>query len=127
MIRKFAILLAALLMSCGQQKLPEGKLADEAEKEAEPRLDRFGDPLPKHALARMGTLRFRQQEMYKPLYCPDGKAIATYGEGNSIIFWDPETGKRLRSIAMNMDPIQRGLYRATAKSSPPPLRTAMFL
>jgi hypothetical protein len=58
-----------------------------------PRTDRFGDPLPDGAVARLGTVRFRpgRERWYAPhtsfalVLCPDGKVLAT-GEGGNVCF-----------------------------------------
>ena len=72
---------------------------EESAKDSRPRLDRFGDPLPEEALARFGTLRFRQgYSVISICFTPDGKAIAIAGNGSkgrSLGLWDVATGKEL--------------------------------
>jgi hypothetical protein len=71
------------------------------------RTDRYGDPLPDGAIARLGTVRLRQP--YSRLitslaFSADGKVLASAGrvrgwEGCSCIyFWDAATGKELRRL-----------------------------
>lgn len=59
------------------------------------RTDRFGDPLPDGAVARLGTLRFRHGAPIK-FIAPalGGKAILTVG-GRMARLWDPHTGRQL--------------------------------
>jgi RNA polymerase sigma factor (sigma-70 family) len=62
--------------------------------------DKYGDPLPPGAIARMGTMRFRHiGDVLSVAYSPDGKIIAS-GERNEgpIILWDAITGKEIRRI-----------------------------
>ena len=62
---------------------------------AKPRVDRFGDPLPEEALARFGTLRFRQGSHFGEIrYSPDANQIAIAGN-RSLGLWDVVTGKEL--------------------------------
>jgi len=70
------------------------------------RADRHGDPLPAAALMRLGTSRFRHGgSIYAVAYSADGKLLIT---GNavgmqfpqdeaSVVVWDAETGKRIRT------------------------------
>jgi WD40 repeat protein len=69
--------------------------AETGEKPA--RTDRFGDPLPEGATARLGTMRFRHGEAMALAFTADGKTLLTCGGADRIIrFWDSVTGRLLR-------------------------------
>lgn len=73
------------------------------------RVDRYGDPLPPGAIARLGTVRFRHEgEAYSVAYSPDGKTVAAASAGAQIFVWDAATGKELRrwlATDANLQPI----------------------
>jgi RNA polymerase sigma factor (sigma-70 family) len=78
---------------------PPAKNAEQPLKEPLARSDRYGDPLPKGAIARLGTIRFRHDHASLhliPSFSRDGKVLAT--GFNEIRLWDPATGKLLREI-----------------------------
>jgi len=85
----------------------EGSRASRSE--GAPRTDPFGDPLPKGAFSRMGTMRLRNETPVAFLaVSPDGKMLASAGHGvagsgdvrfkRSICLWDLTTGKELRRL-----------------------------
>jgi WD40 repeat protein len=61
------------------------------------RVDVYGDPLPPRALARLGTVRFRNGTL-GATFLPDSKTVVAATEQNAIHFWDARTGRRLRQI-----------------------------
>jgi WD40 repeat protein len=61
------------------------------------RLDRYGDPLPSGAVARLGTVRFRFASS-ATAFLPDGKAVVCAEQGGGIRLWDPRTGRLVREI-----------------------------
>src|SRR5260370_25459303 len=70
-----------------------------------PRLDRYGDPLPDGALARVGWIELRRGAATTDLaFTPDSKQIiccsAGYGSGNSLTYYDVATGKELRRVEL---------------------------
>ena len=87
-----------------------------------PPMDRYGDPLPDDAIARLGTTRFRPSfsffafSHFDSVVSRDGKMFAT-SEGNSvderlvIRLWDRKTGKELwaRSLEQDDDTVTDGL------------------
>ncbi len=80
---------------------PPTKAAVESKKSETPavRTDRHGDPLPKDALARLGTVRWKHGFFVQALaYSPDGKMIAATGAGRAITLWDVATGKEMRQF-----------------------------
>src|SRR5262249_51283047 len=61
-----------------------------------PRSDAFGDPLPDGALARMGTLRWRQGSGIGFVgFIEDGKQVLT-ASADGFRVWDVATGKEVR-------------------------------
>jgi RNA polymerase sigma factor (sigma-70 family) len=63
------------------------------------RTDRYGDPLPEGALARFGTIRWRQGWMAsRVLFSPDGTKLALLGYGRPIGLWDVATGKQIHQF-----------------------------
>jgi WD40 repeat protein len=75
---------------------------------AEPARDRFGDPLPEGAIARLGNLPLRHEgAIQSAAFTADGKTLVTC-EPLFISFWDPKTGECMRtrpldrSVAMSI-------------------------
>src|SRR5438093_1801268 len=69
-----------------------------AEEPRRARVDDHGDPLPAGAVARLGTLRFRDDGWVHAIaYAPDGKTLASAAWRN-IHLWDPATGKLRRQF-----------------------------
>jgi WD40 repeat protein len=63
------------------------------------RLDVYGDPLPDGALARLGTIRFREGFAIKATaLSPDGKALAVASQDDVVRLLDAGTGKELRQL-----------------------------
>jgi RNA polymerase sigma factor (sigma-70 family) len=75
---------------------------------AAPRADLFGDPLPRGALARLGTLRFRPGlPLGHVAFSADGRRLVTAtmnmeSDDNlaSLCLWDRTSGKRLRQFGI---------------------------
>jgi WD40 repeat protein len=62
----------------------------------DPPRDLYGDPLPRGAVARFGTLRFRHfEDVSAVAFQPDGKVLMAVDYG-SINWWDVETGLPVR-------------------------------
>jgi WD40 repeat protein len=58
--------------------------------------DRYGDPLPQGAIARLGTIRLRHaSQVVSVAYSPDGKMLATGGYDESVRVWETAGGKEL--------------------------------
>ena len=63
-----------------------------------PRLDRFGDDLPRDAIARYGTTRFRHGCAGVGVgWSPDGALLATWHLGG-VHLWDPRSGALVRAL-----------------------------
>jgi RNA polymerase sigma factor (sigma-70 family) len=76
-------------------------------------VDRFGDPLPAGALARLGTVRLRHSasEVTSVAFSRDGKALLSAGDDCVVCAWDPATGKLIRRFRPDREP-QHRYYRA---------------
>jgi len=72
-------------------------------------LDSRGDPLPRCAILRLGTTRFRHESR---LFClalsPNGKLAATGGDDDYVYIWSVPDGKRLHELRLPP-------YRRTAR------------
>lgn len=72
--------------------------APPAQAKDEPRRDRYGDPLPPGAVARLGTLRFRlnTHRILQLAFAPDGKSLAA--SSGALHLLDAASGKRMKTI-----------------------------
>jgi WD40 repeat protein len=65
----------------------------------EPRVDRYGDPLPAGAIARLGTVRWRHGDGASFVaFLPGGKEVLSVGRDEFVRFWDAATGKEVRQF-----------------------------
>jgi RNA polymerase sigma factor (sigma-70 family) len=68
-------------------------------KKAKSGLDQYGDPLPKDAIARLGTVRLRHgKEVGAAVFSDDDKTLISSGTDGAIRFWDTKDGKEIRKI-----------------------------
>ncbi|HYV37948.1 MAG TPA: WD40 repeat domain-containing protein, partial [Gemmataceae bacterium] len=68
---------------------------------AAPRFDQFGDPLPEHALLRIGTTRLRTSSLVTKLtFTSDGKRLVSLTETAGGKTWDVQSGKELVAFGL---------------------------
>jgi WD40 repeat protein len=68
----------------------------------EPRVDKYGDPLPAAAIARLGTVRFRHGEGASFVaFLPGGKEVLSVGRDEYARIWDAGTGKEVRQFPLS--------------------------
>src|SRR5262249_27794726 len=83
-----------------QSPTPPGKQTTPAKPPL--RTDLHGDPLPAEALARLGTVRFRNADICSSLvYTPDGRLLVSGGRGGARIY-DPATGREVRRLGRDL-------------------------
>lgn len=68
--------------------------------------DRFGDPLPPGAVARMGTHRLRHPGVVEAVtFSSDSAILVAAGEDQTIRLWDRATGKEIRQLTGHRGPV----------------------
>lgn len=101
-LKRFAMLgLAGTLWMLGVHAAlaqPESGLPNTEVREAKPRTDDHGDPLPDGAIARLGTSRFRHAGAEFVVFSPDGKTIASRSY-REVRLWETATGRERRRLA----------------------------
>lgn len=66
-------------------------------------LDAYGDPLPPHALVRLGTQRFHPESFVTATaFSPDGRLLASTaaGQATAISLWEVPSGHLIRRLTM---------------------------
>src|SRR6266545_3049707 len=104
------LLLAATLLLVGEPVWAQ-------DKEKVVRTDRYGDPLPSGALARLGTTRLRHTGNWRledAAFSPDGTMLASIGGDSCLRLWDTTTGKELQNTPLKSFP----LFSPTVAFSP---------
>lgn len=84
------------------QQFPESTKG--ADKESVVVRDRCGDPLPRGAVARLGTTRLRHTASWRLMdaaFSPDGKMIATFGGDRCLRVWNTADGKELQNTPLH--------------------------
>jgi RNA polymerase sigma factor (sigma-70 family) len=79
----------------GAGEQPAAPMPAQAATDTQARTDRYGDPLPDGAVARLGTLRFYHGSQVNWLrFSPDGKFIVSTGMDRNRL-WETATGREL--------------------------------
>jgi WD40 repeat protein len=91
MSRQHGVLLVLVSATLAAQP----SVAADTKKPTESRTDRYGDPLPTAAVARLGTVRLRHSgEVGSVAISPDGKLIASSASWDTKV-WDAATGQEV--------------------------------
>src|SRR5262245_6686082 len=86
---------------------PDAKPPAKAEPIADaPKADRFGDPLPKGAILRLGTTRLRHANLFSLAFAADGKLVS-FGGDYTVRVWNHATGQLLRERAFETEEMHR--------------------
>lgn len=65
--------------------------------------DLYGDPLPEHAILRLGTVRFHHQSFVQDVaFSPDGRTLASSGgnQDTDIALWEMPSGRLRRRLSV---------------------------
>src|SRR4051812_42368012 len=98
--RRAILLLCCLFISVGYQTGvgQPPTTAEPAPQIKKTPTDALGDPLPRPAMARLGTTRMRVNFVSKLVLSPDGKFLAG-GNGGEIRLWEVSSGKSVCKIS----------------------------
>ena len=73
-------------------------------------VDRYGDPLPGGAIARLGSIRFTHAASIDQFaFAADGKTIVFVGRDGVVGRWDANTGQELKRFSISPQTYPRGL------------------
>lgn len=78
--------------------LPDPGQQPAKKKDAKPRTDHYGDPLPVGALARLGTVRWRAGPVSSLFFSPDGKTLISHASDSTVRRWEVATGKEMHKF-----------------------------
>jgi RNA polymerase sigma factor (sigma-70 family) len=89
---------ATMLLKAGPPAGPDAQAPKQPSPEAQPdRAETRSERLPIGAVARMGSTRLRHGDtVYFATYTPDGQALLTAGNDQTVRLWDVATGKEKR-------------------------------
>jgi WD40 repeat protein len=96
------VVLAVPAQARADKPVAQDKKSPETNK---PRTDRYGDPLPEGAIARIGTVRWRHAQMQLIGYRPDGKTLISLSM-DSIRLWDAATGRKLKEMPLRVESME---------------------
>src|SRR4051794_15596226 len=93
------VLLVCLLIATGNP----ASQPQPGPKKDQPRLDHYGDPLPDHALLRIGTTRLRPNVagggyLRAMAFTKEGQHLVTMSDWIGGQLWDAATGKRVQTF-----------------------------
>ncbi|HEX3152736.1 MAG TPA: WD40 repeat domain-containing protein [Gemmataceae bacterium] len=63
-------------------------------------VDLYGDPLPEGAVARLGSVRLRHNDLKDFAILPDVKSAVTVGADFMVRWWDLHTGRQARAVRL---------------------------
>jgi WD40 repeat protein len=96
------VIAAFALGILGSAIAPAGINAQQAPDKPKGALDIYGDALPEGAIARLGTVRFRQGEFAQAAaFAPGGKILASVGRFRGVSLLDADTGRHLHELVVH--------------------------
>src|SRR5882762_9568762 len=104
---RLALIVSSLALGLVQPRQAQPLVGDagpEGKEESAQLTDRFGDPLPRSAIARLGTTRWYHSFWVSAIaFSPDGKLLASAALDQSVRLWDRATGREVRSFILGRD------------------------